>query len=86
MVTAHLIFMFFVYVIRSVTRPYRYVGITENVDRRLDEHEKGKSKSTRGRGPFELIHTESFETRDEARAREKFLKSGVGRKWLNDNF
>jgi len=86
MATAHLIFMFFVYVIRSVTRPYRYVGITENVDRRLDEHEKGKSKSTRGRGPFELIHTESFETRDEARAREKFLKSGVGRKWLNDNF
>ena len=78
--------MFFVSVIRSVTRPYRYVGITENVDRRLDEHEKGKSKSTRGRGPFELIHTESFETRDEARAREKFLKSGVGRKWLNDNF
>jgi putative endonuclease len=78
--------MFFVYVIESESRKFRYVGLTKDVQRRFTEHQNGKSKSTKGRGPFKLILTETYSTRPEARKREKFLKSGVGRKWLNDNY
>ncbi|WP_276359895.1 GIY-YIG nuclease family protein [Daejeonella sp. H1SJ63] len=74
--------MFFVYAIRSMTRNYIYVGLTSNIDRRLSEHNSGNNKTTKPYIPFELIITESFLTRIEARAREKYLKSGIGKEYL----
>lgn len=59
-----------------------YTGSTNNIDRRLLEHNSGKSKYTRSTRPFDLIYTEEFEIRLEARKRELFLKTGKGREFL----
>jgi len=75
--------MYFVYVLFSNKLNKRYIGSTQDVDRRLNEHNLGKSKFTSGGIPWELIYKESFSTNVEARKREMLLKSGVGRKLLD---
>ncbi|MFH1984981.1 MAG: GIY-YIG nuclease family protein, partial [Pseudomonadota bacterium] len=72
-----------VYVLRGETGK-RYVGITNDLNRRLSEHLKGHSKGSQVIGKFHLLHTETFEDYKDARTREKFLKSGQGRKWLDE--
>jgi putative endonuclease len=74
------------YVLRSKANAKRYVGITNNLERRLTEHRRGSGKSGQILGEFDLIHTESFDGHVDARAREKFLKSGVGREWLDARY
>ncbi len=74
--------MYFVYAIKSKTKNYIYVGLTNNVERRLIEHNNGENRSTKAYVPFCLIIRESFETRIDARAREKYLKSGIGKEFL----
>ncbi|HRJ30289.1 MAG TPA: GIY-YIG nuclease family protein [Cyclobacteriaceae bacterium] len=56
--------MFYVYVIKSLPRNYVYVGITNNVDRRLSEHNSGYKKTTKPYAPFKLVLTESYTSRD----------------------
>ena len=70
------------YAIQSLNRNYIYVGLTENVERRFSEHQGGKNRTTKPYRPFRIIRTESFETRLEARRREIYLKSGVGKEHL----
>ncbi len=77
---------FFVYFLRSAKTGRRYVGSTEDVDERLRRHNAGHSKSTKGGVPWTLIHTEAFPTRAAAVEREMFLKTGVGRAWLDAQF
>jgi putative endonuclease len=74
--------MFYVYAISSCVRNYIYVGLTDNVERRLAQHNKGENRSTKAYKPFKLILKETHETRIEARNREKYLKSGVGKEYL----
>jgi putative endonuclease len=74
--------MFYVYAIRSETTNYIYVGLTDNVQRRFMEHQLGKNRTTKPYRPFKIILVEDFETRIEARQREKYLKSGVGKQFL----
>ena len=74
--------MFFVYVLRSRKDGALYIGLTGDLDRRIKEHNSGKERTTRHRRPFDLVHSEGYATRTEARAREKFLKTGYGREQL----
>ena len=74
--------MYTVYVLRSPKTGRHYTGLTNCLERRILEHHRGYNPSTRGRGPFELVYSESFDTRVQARQREKQLKSGNGRKFL----
>jgi putative endonuclease len=75
-----------VYVLRSLRTGKRYVGCTQKaVEQRLIEHNSGANKWTRSNKPLKIIYTEQFETLQEARAREYFLKSGQGRRWLDQN-
>ncbi len=74
--------MFFVYAIKSTVRNYIYIGMTNNVGRRLAEHNNGENRSTKAYKPFVLIYTEAFPTRIEAREKEKYLKSGIGKEYL----
>jgi len=76
--------MYYVYILQSIKDGHHYTGITNNIERRLAEHNKGKKStpSTRSRGPFKLIYTETAFDRKVARAREKFLKSGAGREFI----
>ena len=60
-----------------------YVGITKDLDRRLVEHRRRQSPSTRRHlGEFRVRYTRSFASYGEARRHEKFLKSGAGRREL----
>ena len=74
--------MFFVYVISSQMRSYLYVGLTNNLKRRISQHQQGKERTTRPFRPFKLIYHKWCPTRQEARNREKYLKSGVGKEWI----
>jgi len=70
-----------VYVLQEKKK--RYVGITNNLDRRLVEHRSGSTKGGQIIGQFKLLHTEEFPDYTSARKREKFLKSGQGREFLS---
>jgi len=72
------------YVINSCRNGRRYVGITANLQRRLQEHATGMTKAGQLLGAFLLVHTEEFPDHRSARPREQFLKSGQGRKWLDE--
>ncbi len=74
--------MFFVYAIKSIERNYIYVGLTNNLERRIERHNSGQNKTTKPYSPFELIYSEVLDTRIEARKREKYLKSGIGKEFL----
>jgi len=74
--------MYFVYVLKSESSGRRYVGMTNNLERRLKEHNSGKMKSTKAFIPWEIIYTENYSNRTEAREREKYLKSSAGRRYL----
>ena len=71
------------YVLVSLKDGRRYVGMTDNLTRRIDEHNNGLEKSTRGRRPFELVYHEELPDRKSARDREKYLKSAAGRRYLD---
>ncbi len=74
--------MNFVYVLLSKKDDQLYIGFSENVLQRLENHNAGKVESTKNRRPFELIYYEFYLERDDALGREKFLKSGSGHRFL----
>jgi len=76
--------MIYVYAIKSIERNYIYVGMTDNIERRISEHNKGENKSTKAYKPFSLILVEEYMNRTEARKREKYLKNGVGKEFLKN--
>ena len=71
--------MHYTYVLNSIKRKYIYVGLTNNIERRFKQHQKGKEKTTAPYRPFQIILIEKYQTRLEARNREKYLKSGIGK-------
>ena len=71
--------MYCVYVLYSIKFDRFYRGITDDIDRRLKEHNNGKMKSTKAFKPFKLVYFAGFENRMLAREKEKYLKSGIGR-------
>ena len=75
--------MYIVYILESLSHGNRYIGSTQNISNRLNEHNSGKVRYTKGRKPWKLVHTEKLKTRSQAIKREKFLKSGQGRKFLD---
>jgi len=75
---------YYVYVIRSEKHNTNYVGSSNDIEKRLREHNAGKCRYTSGRLPWALVYQESFGTRSEAMRREKFLKTGQGRKFLKE--
>jgi putative endonuclease len=77
-----MIMAFVIYAIKSKFDNRIYVGFTANFERRIKEHNHGKTKSTKGFRPWVVIYTENVETRIEARKRELYFKSGVGKEFL----
>ena len=76
--------MVYVYVLRSLKNNKRYVGYTAKLPlEKLKEHNGGATQWTRQNRPFVLLHTEEFSEPSVARKRERFLKSGKGRQWLD---
>ena len=60
--------------------------MSENVERRVGEHNSGYTKSTKGYIPWKLFFSEEFNDRQSARKREKYLKSGYGKQWIKEKW
>lgn len=59
-----------------------YTGLTSDLKRRLSEHERGKTHSTKRMLPLELAFYEAFMSKEDATVQEKFYKSGYGKEVL----
>lgn len=73
--------MYYVYIIESKVSGAQYVGMSASPKRRLIDHNRGKVRSTKSGIPWKIIYAEVFESRTQARAREKYLKSAAGRRY-----
>lgn len=74
--------MFYVYVLRSEKTEKFYTGFTSDLKKRLAQHRKRTSPYTKLHGPYELIYYEACMDANDALAREKFLKSGLGKRYI----
>lgn len=75
---------FYTYILYSYKDKGFYIGFTNNLKNRLTLHAKGQVIATKNRLPIKLIHYEYFINENDAKAREKFLKSGYGRKQFKE--
>ena len=73
--------MYYVYILQSGKDNNHYVGYTNDLRRRLKEHNEGKNFSTAPRIPFKLIYYEAYIDKKDAVEREKFFKTGWGRQY-----
>jgi putative endonuclease len=73
-VNLNIIGMYYVYVLKSKKDDNLYYGSTNDLRRRLNEHNVGKSLATKGRRPFELRYYEAYFNEEDARSREWSLK------------
>ncbi len=80
---ALIIAMYYDYLLRSVTDDGFYIGYSTDLRKRLLEHKRGASFATRYRGPWKLIYYEAYTEREDAEGRERYLKSGAGRRFLH---
>ncbi len=78
--------MYFVYMLQSLKDNRTYVGYTNDFERRLKEHNSGKSRATKYRTPFKLLFKEEFVDLAEAKKRELWWKSSAGRRRLKEYF
>jgi putative endonuclease len=78
--------MIIVYIIRSELDGRFYVGMTCDLERRLMEHNSKRNFSTKGYTPWKLFFYETYENRIDARKREKYLKSGVGKEYIKNRW
>ena len=76
----------YIYILKSKITKKSYIGMTNDIKRRLKEHNSGKHFYTKRYLPWEIIHIEEFSTVEEARKREKYLKSASGRRFLKKLF
>ena len=67
--------LYYVYLIRSLKDGRFYAGYTKNLKTRLEQHNRGLVRSTKGRRPLELVYLEAFRARAEAMGRERRIKS-----------
>ena len=66
---------FFVYVLKSESSGRSYVGHSKDLSKRFSEHNIGKSKTTRGKGPWKLVYSEEYKPRSDAAKREQYFKT-----------
>jgi putative endonuclease len=76
--------MWYVYLLLSLKDKDWYTGCTNNLKERFKEHNHGKVESTENRRPLELIYYEACLNKEDAYAREKYLKSGMGKRYLRN--
>ena len=75
--------MWYVYILKSKVKDYIYVGSTNNLKRRIDEHNSGMCRSTAPHKPLILEAFVGVRTEEKARKLEKYFKTGSGKAILN---
>ncbi len=76
--------MFYNYILQSQKDKKWYTGYASDLRKRFNEHNSNKSGYTKGRGPFVLIYYEACLNEQDARSREKYLKTGMGKRYLKN--
>ena len=76
--------MYYTYVLIGQKDQKLYTGYTNDLKSRLKEHNNGKVESTKNRIPFELVYYEACLDKNKAIKREKYFKTGFGRRFLKD--
>ncbi len=74
---------FYIYVLESLKDQKRYIGYTNNLKKRIEEHRKGLNFSTAYRLPLQLIYFEGCRNMNDAKRRENYLKTTQGRRFLS---
>ena len=74
-----------IYVLQSKIDKRWHTGCSNNLRKRFKEHNNGLAQSTKGRGPFSVIYYEACLNKDDVFAREKYLKSGMGKRYLKNH-
>ncbi|PIU99372.1 excinuclease ABC subunit C [Candidatus Wolfebacteria bacterium CG03_land_8_20_14_0_80_36_15] len=74
--------MHYVYVLKSLKDKDLYVGRTENLGQRLEDHKNGKVSSTKERRPLKFLYAEICNNIKDAVHREKYLKTAWGKRYL----
>jgi len=75
---------YYTYVLKSRKDSKLYIGFTQDIEKRVEEHNKGLVESTRSRVPFDLLYYEACQSKEKALHREKYFKSGFGRRFLKE--
>ncbi len=75
---------YYVYVLQSVKSKRWYIGFTYDLRKRFKEHNTNEVFSTKNRDPLKLIYYEMCRNEQDARAREKYLKTGMGKRYLKN--
>ncbi|OGD95730.1 excinuclease ABC subunit C [Candidatus Curtissbacteria bacterium RIFCSPHIGHO2_12_FULL_38_9b] len=73
---------FYIYVLESAKDKKRYIGYTSDLRKRLKEHNLGKSEATKPRLPLKLIYFEGCLNQEDAKRRERYLKTTQGRRFM----
>jgi len=74
--------MWYTYVLKSMTDKNLYTGCSKDLKSRFKMHQEGKIESTKDRGPFILLYYEACRFKNDAFNRERYLKSGYGKRFL----
>jgi len=73
---------YYVYLLQSLKNRSLYIGYTTDLRKRLDYHNNGRNASTKSYMPWQLIHYEAYRNEDDAKRREKYLKTSQGSRLL----
>ncbi len=76
--------MFYTYVLKSTKDDKLYIGWTNDLKKRLLNHNSGKVEATKDRKPLNLIYYEACKSKEKAIEREKYFKTGFGRNFLKN--
>ncbi len=76
--------MYYVYILRSLKYNQFYTGYTNNLKRRIEEHENGTVNSTKHKRPFKLVYYEASLNKKDAIKREKYLKTSYGKRYIKN--
>ena len=72
--------MYYVYILYSLKDKKFYKGFTTDLKRRIEQHNSGKNRSTSYRRPLKLVYYEAYLMKEDAQAREKYLKTSMGKR------
>ena len=75
---------YYVYILQSLKSSKWCTGYTNDLRKRFNQHQENLSVYTKGRGPFKLIYYEASLHKEDAKAREAYLKSGMGKRYLRN--
>ena len=84
MISNHVKKFYYIYVLKSQKDKNLYVGYTEDLKSRFEQHSKGQVISTKQRRPLELIYSEACLNKHDAMHREKYLKTSWGKQFLKN--